>query len=240
MTNLLNLPPAGSLSDDQVAKIRSELVGTIGSGSLDHVTTGHRWAWLSGGIAAAAAAIFVVSSVLSAPGAYASWTATPSPLASSETQSLGTACADRVRARFPDASPHLQPVVAERRGDFKTALIADLAQVAVCADWIGPISGNTQRGSTLEGLTTAAALPPGQVVSLVAVPGQLGGPDALRMAYGLVASTVARVVVQTTDGHTVTASVDHGYFLAWWPTGSEIRTITAHDAAGRTLARVPG
>jgi len=238
VNELIRLPPARSLPDVRVAELRAELVTTITSESVSGGSHRHRWVWASGAVAAAAAAIVVISSLVAPHPAYASWTATPDRLGAAETNTLAKQCVHRVQDRFPNASPRLGPVLGERRGDFKTVLVADQDQVSICADWLGRRTGDTQRGSTLEGLTTGAQLSKGQALSLIAVPGQRTGPGAVRMAYGLVGSTVSDVIVRTTDGREVKASLDQGYFLAWWPSGSEVSTIVAQDRTGHTVGRV--
>ncbi|GAA3858825.1 hypothetical protein GCM10022243_25570 [Saccharothrix violaceirubra] len=194
------------------------------------------WLLVPAGAVALLVAVLLVADVLVTPQpAYASWTAEPSGLGPAETAALGTRCADDVRDAFPDAASDLRPVVGERRGVFQTALVASGRQVALCADWLGVRDGDSVRGGTLSGLTPDAALAPGEVLQTVAVPGQASGPDAARIAYGLVSPEVSRVTVDTADGRHVTASVHDGYFLAWWPSGADPEQVTAFDSAGRAL-----
>jgi hypothetical protein len=190
----------------------------------------------AGVVGLALAVLLVVNAVLTPKPAYASWTAQPGALTSAETTELGARCAASVRGLFPLASADLRPVVGERRGTFQTALVASGPQVALCADWLGTADGGNIRGGNLSGLALDAALEPGEVLRTIAVPGQLTGPDAARIAFGLVSSDVAGVTVTTGDGKRVTASVESGYFLAWWPSGAEANLVEAFDSSGRVLA----
>jgi hypothetical protein len=51
---------------------------------------------------------------------------------------------------------------------------------------------------------------------------------------------VESVKVLRADGAKVDATVNSGYFVAWWPTVDEVVNVTATDSAGATLATVPG
>jgi hypothetical protein len=198
----------------------------------------HRKAWflVPAGAAACALAVVLVANTLTPTAAYASWTAVPGTLTSAETTALGAQCATSVRASFPNAADDLKPVVGERRGTFQTALIAGGPQIALCADWLGVPDGEGVRGSSLSGLVLDAALKQGEVLQTIAVPGQLSGPDAARIAFGLVSSDVRAVKVITAEGVEVTASVQRGYFLAWWPSGSSAASVKAFAADGQLLA----
>lgn len=197
----------------------------------------HRKAWffVPAGAAACALGVVLVANILTPTAAYASWTAEPGTLTSAETTALGTQCATSVRSSFPNAAADLKPVVGERRGTFQTALIASGPQIALCADWLGVADGDSVRGSSLSGLVPDAALKQGEVLQTVAVPGQLNGPDAARIAFGLVSPDVRAVKVTTTDGVVVTASVQSGYFLAWWPSGAGAAKVQALAATGQVL-----
>lgn len=196
-----------------------------------------RKAWFLVPVAACAlGALLLILNPVTPTAAYASWTAEPGTLTPAETTALGTRCARSVIASFPTAAADLKPVVGERRGTFQTALIASGPQVALCADWIGVPDGASLRGSSLNGLVLDAVLKQDEVVRTIAVPGQLNGPDAARIAFGLVSPDVRAVKVITADGVEVTASVQSGYFLAWWPSGAGAANVKAFAATGELLA----
>ncbi len=52
---------------------------------------------------------------------------------------------------------------------------------------------------------------------------------------GAAAPEVDRVTVTTSEGTEVTASVDSGYFLAWWPQATTAEVVRAYDADGKLL-----
>jgi hypothetical protein len=66
-------------------------------------------------------------------------------------------------------------------------------------------------------------------------PGQLNGANPFRIAYGQVAPSIGRVVIDTTDGLHVNATVHGGRFFAWWPTGADPATITGLAADGTAM-----
>lgn len=192
------------------------------------------------GVAAAGAAVAVALNVAAPAPAYASWTASPTAMDPDQMRTEGAACVADVRSAFPSARADLAPVVGERRGDFRTSMVAAGDQVSVCAEWLGERSeDHVQTGNTLDGLVTDAVLPKDAEVALLAVPGQTSGTGAARVAFGLVSPRVKRLVVTTVTGTEVTATVANGYFLAWWPSGAEVATLTSYDAAGRATTTTP-
>ncbi len=49
---------------------------------------------------------------------------------------------------------------------------------------------------------------------------------------GQVGAKVKAAALKLSDGHTVQATVEHGWFVAWWPGGSNVRSITITTPAG--------
>lgn len=196
-----------------------------------------RIAALVASVAAVTVAVTILTDVARPGAAYATWTATPSDLPGGETAALGSECAVSVRDAFPNAPQDLRPVLGERRGTMRTALIASGSTVALCAEWLGARDGQVQSGNTVEGLVTDADLPAGEDLSILAVPGQVSGDGAARVVFGRVAAEVATVWVLAKDGTRITASVAGGYYLAWWPSGADVDQVTALDADGGTIAR---
>jgi hypothetical protein len=69
------------------------------------------------------------------------------------------------------------------------------------------------------------------------VDGVAGGPAVgLTAVFGRVTGRASTVEVTADDGRVITASVGHGYFLAWWPSGSPVGTVRALDAGGHVIA----
>lgn len=241
MNDLINLPPAATLPEHRVIELRERLLHDIAAAETPATTPRHRRTpWLLGSAAAALAAVALAGPALFPQPAYATWTSSPDTLGASETTLLGSECAASVHRDFPDAATDLRATVGERRGDFRTVVLAGPKQVSVCADWLGVSSATEGRGSSFAALTVDADIPAARSVALLGVPGQLNGPDAARIAYGLVDPRVSTLTVTTTDGRDVLASVGNGHFVAWWPSGAEAETVVAKDVAGRVLDQVPG
>lgn len=193
---------------------------------------GRRLVAVAAAATVAAVGIVVGADALRPDSAYAGWTASPDEITGSELAALGEDCVASVQDAFPNAPAGLAPVLGDRRGDFETTLIASDGSVALCATWLGANADGVQQGNTLDGLVLNARLTPGNNVELLANPGQTGGDDAARVAFGLVSDEVASVDLLAEDGTELTASVVSGHFLGWWPSGADVEEITARDASG--------
>lgn len=236
MTTILDtIPEARALPAGREEAILADLLETIAGEPPARGRRAWRYLASAGVVAAGTAAVLTLTNIIGADAAYASWTASPSAVSPDRVSALGAACADRVRDAHAGARSDLAPVAAEQRGAYTTMLVAAAGQVSVCADWTGQAAADGHRGGTFEGLVTGATLPKGQAVELLGVPGQVSGSDAVRFAFGLAAPQVHRIVVTTTGGVEVTATVAQGHFLAWWPSGDEVGTLRAFDSGGREI-----
>lgn len=228
MNILGDLTPARQMPVETARRMRGELELAVAAPAKPQPKIGVGWrAFGAGAIAAGVTAVLVVQPWVSTT-AYASWTGTPDQVDASTTQALGADCARQQESHFKDLSA-VVPVLAERRGDFTAVLMGGGGSLSVC---VSTLSGD------LGGQTRPDAMPAGAALVLDANPGLLTGPDAFRVAYGRVSADVTKVVVQTQDGLTVTASTSKGYFLSWWPSGAGPSTITAADGDGRQVGRL--
>jgi hypothetical protein len=72
------------------------------------------------------------------------------------------------------------------------------------------------------------------------VPRAPGQPNELRSyATGRVGAGIAVVEVVLTDGSSLQATVDNGWFAAWWPTAAEVKVVRGHDRGGSVIATAP-
>jgi hypothetical protein len=82
---------------------------------------------------------------------------------------------------------------------------------------------------------------PGAMAGPISVDSNAGGGAGsaqTRLLGGRVVSQASRVVVALADGRTVIASLNGGYWLAWWPDTTFATTVAAFDSAGAALGKV--
>lgn len=216
--------------------------------------------WLLPAAAAATAVGLLVLPGGVAPKAYATWTATPSPLSGADLTLATDACraqlarnAEPIEGVPPEQQPNVKPetartVVAERRGAYVfVALRTDTDSTASC---LSTADSPGQVGSASGGVVTAASSVPAPLE-----PTQLGasgmgitsGPEgAIISLIGRVGADVRAVTIHS-EGATIRATVSESYVAAWWPTTSKdtaepvLPPITTFDvtlADGRVLTNV--
>ncbi len=165
---------------------------------------------LSGAAAAAGAAILLGSSA--AP-AFAGWTASP-------TAPLPGQLAAALQHCGTDAGT---PVLTDTRGPYTASIYAN---GSTCVEGNGiEISASRGRGAT-------STIPAGTVELNGAGESDSDG-HALTMVDGPIGAGVTGVTITRSNGSSIQATVQNGWYLAWWP-GIE-RAVTAHVAtASRT------
>ncbi|MBA2719766.1 MAG: hypothetical protein H0U52_11090 [Chloroflexi bacterium] len=202
-------------------------------------------------IVAAAVALAVVTVTLSpATPAFASWKAEPASADPSIVASARAAC-DSVD---DDHLAGLSLVASEQRGDYTMLLFGSGATYGLCLTGpdieptilAGPGSGAVDvPGAPTEPAPAGhpgdgGALAPG--IQWIAQPGG-GGSEPLAgrvQAWFIgISPDTSRVTIERTTGEPTIATVADGVAFAWWPAGSEAVAITAYDAAGNVLLRVP-
>jgi hypothetical protein len=82
---------------------------------------------------------------------------------------------------------------------------------------------------------------PGPMAAAVTIDSIASGGSARaqgRLLGGRVVGQASQVVVALADGRSVVASLNNGYWLAWWPDTTTAVSVEATDAAGAQLAMV--
>jgi hypothetical protein len=67
--------------------------------------------------------------------------------------------------------------------------------------------------------------------------GGAGGAEARELG-GRVAGNAASVVIDLSDGRSVTASIGNSFWLAWWPGSIPAERVVALDAAGAEISSI--
>lgn len=201
-------------------------------------------------IAATIGFAVVTLTLVPARHAFASWKAEPASADGSVVTSAREAC-DRTD---DDHLTGLALVASEQRGGYTMLLFGNGATYGLCLTGpdieptilAGPGSGAvdspgapTDRASA-DHADDGRALAPG--IQWIAQPGSgVDDPLAGRVqawAIGISPDT-SRVTIERTAGEPTIATVADGVAFAWWPAGSQAVAITAYDAVGNVLLRVP-
>lgn len=201
-------------------------------------------------------AALVIGNLTAPPSAFAGWTATPTSTDPAVAEVVEDACrsllhhpADdpnferlydeeqrRKISAWPD--PATLPLVAQdQRGEVILAFFTDGHIYADCT-----IQQNGERGYGAIGLGELDGVSFGvlRVVGGMSAEGSPDGVPPLRSVIGQAAPEVASVIIEREDGETVTATVQGGYFLAWWPSSADIVRVIGYDEDGNTLGFIQG
>jgi hypothetical protein len=203
-------------------------------------------------IAVLAAAVAATAALtlpnLGSDAAYASWTPQPSPLAAADRDELAERCIAQYRAAaggnaidYNEPNPAVRIVHGERRGDYAYISI-------VTPDWsvacFRDHDGNLRRAGELMGPVKAAALG-GTGVEMHDWSQMRTEDGYCRLMTGHVGSEVVGVdiTVRARSGdrsRTLRATVEGGYFLAWYPeqldeSNTNTTSLTLRLADGGTV-----
>lgn len=162
--------------------------------------------------------------------AFAGW----QPIPTTPDQALAT---DAKATCLADPSlPAMSLVAQDQRGTAATLVYTGGGELAICLvvrDPSGAVVAATSGVSHLEGRSGALTFDTG-----ISAPKASNDPG-IRIVAGRVDAIVKGVRVSRADGLTVDATVNSGYFVAWWPTDDDAVNAIAIDSSGATLATVP-
>ncbi|MDA8318399.1 MAG: hypothetical protein M0030_01095 [Actinomycetota bacterium] len=155
--------------------------------------------------------------------AYASWTATPTTVSARSLAAVALACRQNL-ASYPRSVGGLDfhtwqgiPLtLAERRGSYVLVQLSNRDQSisATCLAVNTPGTGTVTNVQTVFGGGGPAPTPPPGRIFETQV-SQLGTPP-FSLVDGTVGAGVTGVIIHA-GGLTVTATVSHGQYVAWWP-----------------------
>jgi hypothetical protein len=203
-------------ADDVPADASARLAAT------DYRPSGHSWRprVAAGGVVGAAAATGVLVSALGgASTAFAGWS--PQPTAPTRAQ-LSAALAN-CQVKLPFSPPPL--VVSDTRGPFTFQIFADARTIETCIN--GPSFSNVSGVRTSAPITVGA-----DQLNAMAMHTTAHDGDAYSFADGKVGGHVTGVKIRLGDGSVVTATVDNGWFVAWWPGASQARAFLVSTPSG--------
>jgi hypothetical protein len=177
-------------------------------------------------LVAAGAALAAVLASSGSPSAFAAWTATTTTPPASQLAAAASSCQHRYGltlrllgkpqvATLPSSLPPL--VLTDSRGPFEMLVFSGPTGQGVCL-W------DSSKVLTLTG-SNGETLPAASDDS-IGVPGvgfdRDGGSSVLTYADGHAGAHVTRVTLDLANGVRVEATVQNGFYAAWWPSQSDV------------------
>src|SRR5690242_11522356 len=177
-----------------------------------------------GALAAAAAAAGTLAVVISlgagASNAFAGWSPKPTKAAPGQLAAASAAC-----QHSESSVAGLPLALADTRGPFTFAVYANSTSIASCIQGPSFVSLSESQSSS------PVSVPADRVVLLSAHHSARGG-KAFGLAYGRAGAGVSAVTLVLDDGSKVQATVDNGWFVAWWPAAAQLKGAVLSTAAG--------
>lgn len=186
---------------------------------------------LAGVAAALTAALVTLPALIGRDQAFATWTATPTPVPAQEQPEAATDCRTSLTdGAGPEYSARLasaEVAIAESRGVWTTVLLVgpDGFSALCTTDDSTHLFGDRLIGSM--GVTTLTATPvPRDLQATVLGTGTIDG-DGISLAAGEIGSEITGIQYRSTTYGNVIASVSNGYFALWLP-GTEFDNATSN------------
>ncbi len=182
--------------------------------------------------------------------AFAGWKAHPTSARANEVTDAGSSCVDKLKAMPGSAAdraaagqtgaPLLPPlssmsqVISDTRGPFTFLVYAnpDNTASAACFDAPGFTSASEMRAPAP--VTVAAD---GMTVMRQAQAVSQG--NGYTFIEGQVGSGVSSVMLDLSDGKTVQATTENGWFAAWWPGSTDATRATLTTSSGTSTETLP-
>jgi hypothetical protein len=174
---------------------------------------------LAGSAAAAGAVVALVSLGAGASNAFAGWTAAPTPPSPAQLAAARVDC----MSRSPIAGLPLK--LTDTRGPFTFSVYADRESTATC------ISGPSFTAVSGSISSAPANVPPGHLQLSTSHLTNRDG-QAYSFAEGRTGTGVRDVTLILDNGTPVRATVANGWFVAWWPSGHEVKAADVTTPAG--------
>jgi len=168
----------------------------------------------------------IVSLTAGASNAFAGWTPTPTTPSPGQLANAQASCEG---GQSPIAGLPLK--LADTRGPFTFSVYASDTSSATC------ISGPSFR--SVSGSTASAPIDVAAGRILLSTHESSRGGSAYSFADGRTGDGVSAVTLVLDDGTKVQATVDNGWFVAWWPSAHAVTSAAITTPAGVTTQTVP-
>jgi hypothetical protein len=204
--------------------------------------------------AATGAAVWLFALSPQTTQAFAGWTADPSTAAPGQVSTAESSCEGHVTS-LPTGLPpangsaptgsaptgstptlgHLQPVLTDTRGPFTWVILASSDASAYASCITGPSLTAVSANSSRTPLSPSA----GQVALASASQTRTPGGDSYSFAEGRAGSGVTAATLVLADGTHVQATLQNGWFAAWWPSTQTVSSALVTTASGTTTEQLP-
>ncbi len=175
---------------------------------------------LAGAAAAAGTLAVVISLGAGASNAFAGWSPKPTKAAPGQLAAASAAC------RHSQSSVAGLPLaLADTRGPFTFAVYANSESTASCIE--GPSFVLLSESQASSPVTV-----PADRVMLSSLRRSERGGHAFGFTYGRIGTAVSAVTLVLDDGTDVQATVANGWFVAWWPSGAQLKSAQLTTPAG--------
>jgi hypothetical protein len=197
-------------------EVRKPVAAALSPGAPALNRSRRRWVYLVPAAAGLAALLAVGGLAGRQDSAYAGWTAMPAGVSVPDSAKMGDRCVAMSKEDFGGGLSKigdLTVVLAERRGQWIYALVANGDNVAGC---LRNENDHTADGNSISSSSGSAVAPRPTARGITTIT-MVG--SSFSEIYGRAGADVASVVVNGTEGR-VTATVKGGYWAAWWPDDS--------------------
>ena len=166
-----------------------------------------------GGLASVAGTAGVVLALTGgATSAFAGWKSTPTTAGAQQLAAAQQACADQA----PIAGLPLK--LSDTRGPFTFQIYASDRVAAICT------TGPSFRSVSAMGSSAPVTVADAKIQASFAHTTNRDG-QAFAFADGRLGADVSAVTFDLTDGTKVTATVQNGWYVAWWPGAAEAKSV---------------
>jgi hypothetical protein len=181
----------------------------------------------------AAAAVLTISVVTGGSAAYADWSAVPTPATTKQSVAFANDCAESWAT--PTTLTSNDILLGELRGDAQIALVKDGQSVLMCSGVNPNVPVGWER--LYDPAVSTEAAPAANGLRIYGVETSGDGADGYSYDVGRVGADVTGVDVRTSKG-TVHASVNDGWFVAWWPgtNQADAKILDVHLRDGKTVS----
>jgi hypothetical protein len=165
------------------------------------------------------------------------WQSSPFAPADSQIAIVSDACAAAARGQLGEAEADLPTAVVDARGEgFVTVILADETRAIECLLRVDA-AGATSVDSVVRLAPSAIAAAHDRQIRLTTLLDLDDRQGGRSLVIGRVGTNAAGVKIRFRAGD-VSASMAHGWYIAWWPVAPDAGIIAALDAAGGVVASI--
>jgi len=195
------------------------------------------WLAVAGGTGLVATVLTVVFVGGGGQAAFAGWSTHPTKPAVGQLTSADASCQGALARVPPSVSQgtnvaSLAPEVSDVRGPYTVTVFGDGSQ-------IGSLCISVPGGNATVQLITWSDVPVGpDAIALGRTEVLSDGGQTFTLVEGRTGDAVTGVALTLENGSRVTATIGHGFFLAWWPGNGSSTAVVVSTASGSSTQSV--